>query len=452
MKPRRTTGLGSRLGLGASLLVAVTAMAVAWGVVAVVAADLHRDLELRSGAVARGLARGAIEPLQREDRAKLERLLGEVWDVDDLARVEVRNLAGTIVAVRAFPAGAEGDEAVVVAPVTGEADAEGFRDTLGSIHVVLSGAGNQARRLRYLEMALRVALVAIAVGVVLASALAWALSRPLRRLQQAASALAAGHAAHALPITGPREVRALGIVVAEAIAAVAAREAELKDAYDRLQRTEEAREAMTHMLVHDLKGPLSNVLMLLEVLGADAGPDDQPLLEEGRLRCRGLLELIQDLLAMSRIEAGHIDLDRVAVDVAALVEEALAQVDHLVRQRRFVLERGPLLGRVLCDQRLIQRVLVNLVLNAVRHGRSPARIEARLEGPEVVLVVEDSGPGVPPDRIERVFEKFHSGAATRGGAGLGLAFVRLVARAHGGEASVQGARFEVRLPTGEEAT
>ncbi|MCB9549154.1 MAG: HAMP domain-containing histidine kinase [Myxococcales bacterium] len=446
MTGRRATSLGLRLALGASLLVATTAAGVAWGMVDAMVGDLHRALELRSEAVARGLAQLSAPALGRGDDAGLAQLLGEVWDVEDVARVEVRDLLGRAHASRVFDAAVGEDAAVVVAPITGEPDEEGFRDAIGTIRVVLSGRGNAARRLRYLQLAARVSAAVVVVGLAAAFALAWALVRPLRRLQTAASALAAGQYAGDLPDAGPREVQRLGAVIREAIAAVAAREAELNDANDRLRRTEEAREAMTHMLVHDLRGPLSNLLMLLDVVEGDVHPDDRPLLAEGRARCQGLLELIQDLLAMSRIEAGHVHLDLARGDVATLVGGALDQVGHLARQRRFDIQVGETPGTLVADQRLLQRVLVNLLLNAMRHGRSPAQLDVEAADEALTFVVRDAGGGVPAEAAERIFEKFQRAGSARGGAGLGLAFVRLVARAHGGDAWVEGARFAVRIP------
>ncbi|MEZ4474877.1 MAG: HAMP domain-containing sensor histidine kinase [bacterium] len=396
--------------------------------------------------MARGLAQAAAEPLGRGDDAALATLLGEVWDVEDIARVEVRDLLGHERAHRVFDAAAGDAAAVVVAPITGEPDQEGFRDAVGSIRVVLSGRGNDARRLRYLQLAGRVSAVVALAGLAAAIALAWGLVRPLRRLQAAASGLAAGrYAAEDLPVGGPREVHRLGDVIREAIAAVAAREAELSDANERLRRTEEAREAMTHMLVHDLRGPLSNLLMLLDVVEADVHPDDRPLVAEGRARCQGLLELIQDLLAMSRLEAGHLDLERTAGDAASLVSGAVEQVAHLARQRRFEITVGATPGTLTADRRLLQRVLVNLLLNAMRHGQPPVRVQVQATNDDLAFIVEDAGAGVPPEAAERIFEKFQRLGNARGGAGLGLAFVRLVAHAHDGEATVEGARFTVRV-------
>lgn len=459
-----STGLGFRLALGASLLVATAAIAIAWAMLAVVRADLHHDLERRSGAVAKGLARTARPLLEVGDRTRLQALLDEIWDEEEVARAEIRSAVGGVLAARTFSPGRDDDRAVA-APIVGPPDPDGFRETLGSVHVVLSGARNDARHLAYLERTVQVTTAVVALGVLLAAALAWGLSRPLRHLQRTATALAAGRYLGSLPVGGPREVQRLGEVVAQAIAAVAARELELKEANDRLhalnqqlhttneklQRTEEAREAMTHMLVHDLKGPISNLLMMLDVFEADVHPDDRPLLEEGRQRCRGLLEMVQDLLAMGRIEAGHLDLERRPEPVEALARRAVAQVEHLARTRKFPIEiknLAPPETTVACEGRLMERVLVNLLVNALRHGRPPLGILIEAAD-DIVWVVEDGGAGVPPDRVEQVFEKFHKGPGSRGGTGLGLAFVRLVVRAHGGDVTVRGARFEVRLPRSE---
>ena len=442
---RRPLSLGTRLSLGAAALVLMTAGAVAWGVVDGVVGDLKRALELRGGAVARDLAEDAAAPLAKGDFATIEMLLVRVWDEDDLAHVEVRDLRGRTVAARAFPA-TPIDEAVVTTPITTPPDEDGFRSTVGTVRVVLSGSGNAARRQRYYQWAARLAGGIAIIGVLLAILLAWVLVKPLRRLQRAASTMIDGSYGGRVEVRGAREIADLSALINEAMGAIAGREAELKTAYAQLKQAEDARESMTHMLVHDLKGPISNVRMLLDLLEEDADPADKALLIQGRDRCLGLLEMVDDLLAMGRLEQEEPVLELAEVPLDALLADALADVQHLAARRRAEITITAPDRAVLLDRRLMRRVLVNLIVNALKHGKPPVAVFAQVNDNDVLFVVEDAGEGVPPRQVATIFEKFRQGEGARSGAGLGLAFVRLVARAHGGTVGVEGARFELRLP------
>lgn len=442
---RRGLSLGTRLSLGAAALVLMTAGTVAWGVVDGVVDDLKRALELRGGAVARDLAEDAAAPLVQGDFQTIEMLLVRVWDEDDLAHVEVRDLRGRTVAARAFPA-TPIDEAVVTTPITTAPDEDGFRSTVGTVRVVLSGAGNVARQQRYYQWAARLAGGIAIIGVLLAILLAWLLVKPLRRLQRAASTMIDGSYGGQVEVRGAREIADLGALINQAMGAIAGREAELKTAYAQLKQAERARESMTHMLVHDLKGPISNVRMLLDLLEEDAEPDDKALLVQGRDRCAGLLEMVDDLLAMGRLEQEEPVLALAEVPLDALCAEALADVQHLARRHRAQIMVDAPSTAVGLDRRLMRRVLVNLIVNALKHGKAPVTVHAQVNDDDVLFVVEDCGPGVPPAQVATIFEKFQQGEGARSGAGLGLAFVRLVALAHQGHVGVEGARFELRLP------
>jgi signal transduction histidine kinase len=248
------------------------------------------------------------------------------------------------------------------------------------------------------------------------------------------------------PEAGAREIAELSGLINAAMAAIAEREHALKDAYARLKRAEQARETMTHMLVHDLKGPISNVSMLLDVLEDDAHPDDRALLTQGKKRCAALLEMIADLLLMARLEQETPALQRAFISLDTLFADACAEVQHIATQRGARIEVSASTDQIEVDVRLIRRALVNLMLNALKHGAPPVRVSGRVDAGVAILTVEDDGAGVPPELQATIFERFQQGEGVKGGAGLGLAFVRLAARAHGGDAQVEGARFTLTIP------
>jgi len=211
-------------------------------------------------------------------------------------------------------------------------------------------------------------------------------------------------------------------------------------AADRIQQLVEAQRRQLAFASHELRSPLARLRVSLEMMAGE------PALKEQAARDVGELDaLIGELLEASRLEAlGRADRDE-AIDLLGLVAEEAARVGAAVEGEPVDL-RG--------DPRLLRRLVRNLFENARRHGGG-AGVEARVErdGTRARLRVADRGPGVPETERERIFEPFYrpSGAPETGaGHGLGLALVRQIARAHGGEARCLareggGTVFEVDL-------
>jgi two-component system sensor histidine kinase MtrB len=168
-------------------------------------------------------------------------------------------------------------------------------------------------------------------------------------------------------------------------------------------------------------------------------------------RTRKLARLAEDLLELSRLDAGVVDLRLELVDVAHVVADT-------VRTRGWgdavgLVPTGPVPARV--DVRRLDISVANLVGNALRHGRPPVTVEVRSEADDVLVVVTDHGPGLPADvDAERLFTRFYKADSSRArsdGSGLGLAITLVNARLHGGDVSAgngegAGARFVLRLP------
>jgi len=444
--------------LFAAAIVTLSCAAVAVALTRAAAADLRADLEARGLAIARGLSARAGEPLSLGDMASLQALLDTMWEEDDVARALLVDARGRRLAARDFGGPAIDDEdATVLYPVTGAPDAEGYRDALGMVRVVLSARGLEARRQRYVDGALRTTAVVASAGVVLAAGIGFALAAPIRRLRAATAVVAEGAydtAADDIPRGGSREVRELGDTLRTAVRAVAERETELNEVNRQLRETEAARDAMTHMIIHDLKGPIGNVLTVLAVIeGSQEEQEDRELVAEVRTRCRDLLRMIEDQLDLGRLSQGRLELDLERLEVGEVFAGAMATIEHLVRAAGFEV-RVELPEEELefsCDRALTQRVVMNLVVNATRYGASPVTLSAASTPDGVRLEVSDAGPGVPEAMAEAVFEPYRSlpdeEGRRHGGAGLGLAFVRLAVEAHGGRVSVDGARFSLVLPT-----
>jgi signal transduction histidine kinase len=182
----------------------------------------------------------------------------------------------------------------------------------------------------------------------------------------------------------------------------------------------------------------------------------EDLLYAAREDCERLQGIVDDLLDLSRIQAGQLALNLQRVPAEELVERALAAHRVAAEDRgvRLSKEVVPEVEVVEADAERLQLVLSNLVGNAVRHTPSEGEVAVRVarEGNRVRFEVKDTGEGIPSEEQARIFEKFYRApGAPAGGAGLGLSIARDIVRAHGGEMGVvsapgQGSTFWFTLP------
>jgi signal transduction histidine kinase len=174
-----------------------------------------------------------------------------------------------------------------------------------------------------------------------------------------------------------------------------------------------------------------------------------------------MLKLVNDILDVSRLESGRMLLERTAVSLADLIAETLRAQSLLAADKSLRLESDapPALPPAWADARLIERVLQNLVDNAIKFTPPGGlvKVTARpgdqepAEPPHLRVSVADSGPGIPPELQSKMFQKFVVGQREKGGSGLGLAFCKLVVEAHGGHIwfesePEQGTTFTFTLP------
>ena len=220
-----------------------------------------------------------------------------------------------------------------------------------------------------------------------------------------------------------------------------------------LAKLERFRREFVADLSHEVKTPLTGILGAADLMDAK-----DPLAAMVKKEATRLNALVQQILDLARLERDGDVLRREEADLAELVRETVERFRPEARIAGVDLasadSSAPSL-RVSCDPQLIERALANLVANAIRHSGSPTvRVSCGQDGADAFVAVEDAGRGVPPEEAERIFERFHridpARAVETGGAGLGLAIVRRIARLHGGEAvcegvSPHGARFVVRF-------
>jgi hypothetical protein len=226
-----------------------------------------------------------------------------------------------------------------------------------------------------------------------------------------------------------------------------------------------ANRAKDHFLAtlsHELRTPLNAIMGWLRMLRNPRLDDAQKrhALDVIERNARLQAQLINDLLDVSRIIAGKLEMEKYAVDLAPVVQEAIEAVRGDVEAKSLTLEASldPATGEVLGDPMRLQQVVANLLSNAVKFTPRHGRIELRLERAAVNarLTVADSGEGIEPAMLPHVFEPFQQADSTttrsHQGLGLGLAIVRQLVEAHGGRVRVdspgrgQGATFVVELP------
>ena len=206
---------------------------------------------------------------------------------------------------------------------------------------------------------------------------------------------------------------------------------------------------------HELRSPLASIRQHAEVAlshpdRTSTGQLAELVLTEGNR----VQQLVEDLLLLARVDEGTLALRRQPVDVDDFVFEAAARAREATRLR--VDTTAVSAGQVLGDEAQLQRVVRNLVDNAVRHAKGAIALSLGVDGSGAVrLCVDDDGAGIPPDERPRVFERFvrldEARSRDAGGSGLGLAIVAEVVAAHGGRVTIGdsplgGARLEVTLP------
>jgi two-component system sensor histidine kinase KdpD len=284
-----------------------------------------------------------------------------------------------------------------------------------------------------------------------------------------AGAGASGAVGIALPTgeTLPAEERALLDSLVEQTAAALQRTAlaEEGQAARATMEAERIRNTLLASVSHDFRTPLASILGAASALSdlgdaMDAGTRST-LLGEIREEAEHLDGMVRNLLAITRVEAGGLELNRTWVDLPELARRVVALARRRGAPQVFAVEPAPDVPLVRADQGLVDQALGNLIGNAVRHAGQQATIRVALarRGDDVHVSIEDDGPGIPADLLPHIFDKFARGRPTADGGegvGLGLAITRGIAQAHGGGVTVEspcaggrGARFTLTLPIGE---
>ena len=289
-----------------------------------------------------------------------------------------------------------------------------------------------------LDGALMAAVIALLLGIFLSRTL----TRPIRELTQATHALSAGSLSQQVPVRSNDEL------------------GELAKAFNKmsteLSRSVNARKQMTADIAHELRTPLSLILGHAEAVHDGVLPPTLENFEIIREEAARLEHLVDDLRTLSLADAGELTINLQTIGPQRLLQEVASLYQYQTQKKNVSLEldiASPL-SNIEVDPGRMTQVLTNILDNALRHTPEGGRIvlSAKQVQDQIELTVQDSGPGLKAEDIERIFERFYRTDSSRqredGGSGLGLAIARSIVQAHGGQLS---AETSTRLSPGSEA-
>jgi len=293
------------------------------------------------------------------------------------------------------------------------------------------------------EQILLVAGISALVALGGALALGRRMHRPLAHLRNASKLLAGGDLSARAPERGPRELRELSTSFNEMASS--------------LEQLFDARRELVAWASHDLRTPLASLKAMVEALEDDLAEPGE-YLEAIRTQTEILSGLVEDLFELARIDAGALTLELRDAPLGELVSRCVSSLDAEARAREVGLEarvEADPIVRIAPDK--VERVLLNLLANAVRHSPPNGAVAVVVEPDtdHVIVSVEDTGNGLGPDAPQRMFDRFwradESRTRSSGGAGLGLAIARGLVEAQGGTIWAEnrnggGARVAFTLP------
>ncbi|GAA2424895.1 ATP-binding protein [Streptomyces pulveraceus] len=290
------------------------------------------------------------------------------------------------------------------------------------------------------------ALPGLAVALVPALLASRSVLRPVRELRRAARSMGGGRLDTRITVRGRDEMADLARTFNESAARLERSVEELREAGARARR-------FASDVSHELRTPLAGMLAVTDVVDEEAGtlaPNTARAVRLISTETGRLAVLVEDLMEISRFDARAAELNTDEVDAAEAVRNTLSGRQWLGRVRTEL----PDGLRIRLDTRRFDVIVANLVGNALRHGAEPVTVRLSARGDALIAEVHDSGPGIPPDALPHIFDRFYKADAARSrssGSGLGLAITKENVHLHGGTVHARnavggGALFTVELP------
>jgi len=236
---------------------------------------------------------------------------------------------------------------------------------------------------------------------------------------------------------------------------------ELKRKNKELIELQKIKEDLTSMIVHDLKGPLGEIMSNLDLLtyNQNLSPEDKEVLDTAIQGCENLLGMVMNLLDISKMEEGRMKLNRLQFNLGELIQTKTDKMKVLAAQKEVKLKVSLSDSSIMitADKEIIERIIANLVNNAISYSLPGGNIEVKAgkEGEFIKVSVRDEGRGIPKDFHEKIFEKFNQkiedGIRRRSSTGLGLTFCKMAIEAHSGKIWVEseegkGSTFFFTIP------
>ena len=396
------------------------------------------------------LGPGLVSSVDKPDRVNMREALRVIaeWRTEFAAPV-----------LRDFRAGRDISARAVIASGAGKVRIDRIRRLVDTIRAhELKDLAQAKKRRERLTVGLVVFLViGLALGVAGGRRAAWVLKRavvdPMGRLVSATQRIRSGEYGARAEVRGAQEVA----IVAESFNAMAG---EVEDVVKGLREIDEMKTRFLSTVSHELRTPLTSISGYLQLLeqgvAGELTPDQMGYVKVAQRNGDRLASLIDDLLTLSRLDAGRIDFKSEPVDLAV-------QLRHLREEMQPVADKGdsrlelqaPSELVVRGDARRLQQSFANLVSNAIKFNRpgGEVRINAAAQNGDAVVEVSDQGVGIPPQEVERIGERFFRASTTTNmpGTGLGLAITREIVERHGGRLEIEssvgtGSTFRISLP------
>lgn len=335
---------------------------------------------------------------------------------------------------------------VVSYPIGNAASPAGYVELSGGLD--LSGQSMDTTRRAFLLAGIGAALMAVVLGLMVSRSLA----APLASLSATAGVMSAGDLSVRAPVRTPDEIGQLAAQFNQ----MAER---LESSFETLAAERDALRRFIADASHELRTPITALRNFNELLQGSAADDNEAraeFLAESAVQISRLEWITQNLLGLSRLDAGLVSLDLALHDAGEIVESATAAFKARAREQdvHLVIDTPEPPVQVRCDRTRIEMALSNLLDNALKFSTAgdQVTIGANQNADKVVLWVADSGAGIDPTDLPHIFDRFYRGCANGvPGSGLGLAIVQSIAQAHNGHVFVestpgQGSRFTVELP------
>jgi len=286
-------------------------------------------------------------------------------------------------------------------------------------------------------------MIALVVSLVLAFFLARSMYRPIQTLTKAVENIAQGHYDQAVPVTGPHEIKKLAVSFNEMA-----------------DKVKESNQHLRHFVAdvsHQLKSPLTSIQGFAQAIQDGTADDENTRLKAASIiesESRRMIRQVNELLELSRMQAGQVKFVKEPVDIGEILLHC-QEIYALRLEEKKISLKNKIDSQIIVsgDADRLENAFSNLLDNAIKNTGAEGEIKISLHniGNSAVVSVEDNGPGIPPEQIPHVFERFQKTSGLRNGFGLGLAIAREIILVHAGTIEVssnpgEGARFTVILP------